>query len=245
MKLLVVIPAYNERENIVRVVEGLKKTCPWADFVLVNDGSTDDTAALCRKQGYPLLDLPVNLGLSDAVGTGMKYAYKMGYDAAVQFDADGQHRPEYLAPMFDKIKEGADIVSGSRYVSEKKPITPRMLGSRLISFAVLVTTGQKLSDPTSGLRMYSSRIIHEFATQINHTPEPDTISYLIRKGARTSEIQVQMDERVAGQSYLNSMNSMRYMLRIGVSIMLVQWFRGGTLPPEQLDVQQEEGGHRW
>lgn len=230
MKPLIIIPAYNESENLVRVVENLKTTCPGFDFVVVNDGSSDGTPEICRRQGYPLLSLPVNLGLADAVGAGMKYAYRQGYETVVQFDADGQHRAEYLAPMLAKMQEGYDIVCGSRYVTKKKPFTPRMLGSRLISLAIRLTTGKKLTDPTSGMRMYSLRIIQEFATRINHTPEPDTISYLMKKGARATEIQVEMDERLAGESYLNFLNSIKYMLRMGVSIMLVQWFRGGSLP---------------
>ncbi len=231
MKLLVVIPAYNEQANLAAVVEHLREACPAADFVVVNDGSTDKTLEICQKHQYPLLNLPVNLGLADAVGTGMKYAWQNGYEAAVQFDADGQHRAEYIGPMLQKLQEGYDIVCGSRFINQKKPFTPRMLGSRLISLAIRLTTGKKLSDPTSGMRMYSRRIIGEFATQINHTPEPDTISYLIKKGAKVAEIPVMMTERAAGESYLNSINSVRYMLRMGVSIILVQWFRGGSLPP--------------
>lgn len=230
IKLLVIIPAYNEADSIERVICNLKKACPNYDYIVVNDGSTDDTAGICVRCNFPLINLPVNLGLAGAVRTGMKYAWENGYDAAVQFDGDGQHRPEYIAPMLEKITDGYDIVCGSRYVTEKRPITPRMLGSRLISAAIWITTKQRLSDPTSGLRMFNRRMIHEFAKQINHSPEPDTISYLIRKGAQSIEIQVSMDERLAGVSYLSSMNSVRYMLKMGISIILVQHFRGGTLP---------------
>ncbi len=232
MRLLVVIPAYNEAENLENVIEELHATCPWVDFVVVDDGSVDETAKLCKEKGYPLLQLPVNLGLSDAVGTGMKYAWQQGYDAAMQFDADGQHRPEYIEAMVKKWKEGYDIVCGSRFVNRRRPLTPRMLGSRLISFAVWLTTSSKMSDPTSGMRLYDKRIVKEFATQINHGPEPDTVSYLIKKGARAAEVPVEMRSRVAGESYLGSMNSVRYMLRIGVSILLVQPFRGGHLSNE-------------
>ncbi|MDL2253601.1 glycosyltransferase family 2 protein [Ruminococcaceae bacterium OttesenSCG-928-I18] len=240
LNILVIIPAYNEAANIVPVVRRLQSTCPGYDFVVVNDGSHDETARLCRENGFPLLDLPVNLGLSGAVGTGMKYAFEHGYDAAIQFDADGQHRPEYLPQLADKLREGYDIVGGSRYLEKPKPITPRMLGSRLITLAILLTTGQKLTDPTSGQRIYSRRIIHEFATQINHPPEPDTVSYLIRKGAKAAEIQVDMNERTAGTSYLNSFNSIGYMLRMGFSIMVVQRFRGGSLPPVQPHAQHTD-----
>ena len=235
MKLLVIIPAFNEAENLVPVVGNLYKNYPQFDYLVINDGSTDNTAEICRQNGYHVMNLPINLGLTNAIGAGMKYAYKYGYDAAIQFDGDGQHRPEYLQALADKLAEGYDIVTGSRFVDIKKPFTLRMLGSRLISYSIFFTTGQKFTDPTSGYRIYNRRIIREFATQINHSPEPDTISYLIRKGARATEIQVEMDERVSGSSYLTSINSAKYMLGIGISIVLVQWFRGGVLPPLQKD----------
>lgn len=228
MKTLIIIPAYNEAENIVRIMENLVENYPQFDYVVVNDGSTDATAEICRRNGYNLLDLPINLGLAGAFRTGMKYAERLGYDAAIQFDGDGQHRPEYIQPMLDKLCEGNDIVIGSRFVSEKKPFTLRMTGSFLISSAILLTTHKKIKDPTSGLRIYNRRMIHEFASQINHPPEPDTMSYLVRRGANIAEVQVVMDDRIAGESYLNWQKSIAYMLRMGISIMVVQRFRGGA-----------------
>lgn len=225
MKCLVIIPAYNEEENIVRVVENLKENYPMYDYVVINDGSADDTARICRKKGYELVDLPVNLGLAGAFQTGLKYAYRKGYDYAIQFDADGQHRAEYIAPMLEKIKEGYDIVIGSRFVTQKKPHSMRMLGSRLISVATRLTTGKKVKDPTSGMRMFNKKMIAEFALNLNYGPEPDTISYLLKQGATIAEVQVQMDERVAGESYLNVTKSMMYMLRMLLSILFIQNFR--------------------
>lgn len=227
MKTLVIIPAYNESANISRVCEGLQTVCPWADLLVVNDGSRDNTAAVCRENGFALLDLPVNLGLAGAVGAGMRYAYLKGYDAALQFDGDGQHRPEYVQPLVQMLKDGADIACGSRFVTEPKPMSLRMLGSRLISLAVRVSTGARLTDPTSGLRAYNALMIRQYATEINHPPEPDTVSYLIKRGAVVRETQVVMDERMAGTSYLNAFAAMKYMLKMAVSILLVQPFRGG------------------
>lgn len=227
MNLLVVVPAYNEEESIELVIENLKNICPKIDFLIVNDGSTDNTERICIKNGYPLLNLPTNLGLSGAFGTGMKYAYENGYDAVLQFDADGQHRPEYIVSLMDKLYEGNDIVIGSRFVTEKKPHSMRMFGSNLISFAILVTTKKRINDPTSGMRLYNKRMIREYATQINMAPEPDTISYLIKRGARIEEIQVTMSERIAGQSYLTVLHSLTYMMQMSISILLVQFFRCG------------------
>ena len=225
MKCLVIIPAYNEEENIVRVVENLKNNYPMYDYVVINDGSSDDTARLCRRKGYELVDLPVNLGLAGAFQTGLKYAWRKGYDYAIQFDADGQHRAEYIAPMLEKIQEGYDIVIGSRFVTEKKPHSLRMIGSRLIAVATRLTTGKKVKDPTSGMRMFNKKMIAEFALNLNYGPEPDMISYLLKQGATIAEVQVEMDERIAGESYLNITKSMMYMLRMLMSILLIQNFR--------------------
>ncbi|MEQ2471545.1 glycosyltransferase [Laedolimicola intestinihominis] len=225
MKCLVIIPAYNEEENIVRVVENLKNNYPMYDYIVINDGSSDSTAKICRKNGYELVDLPVNLGLAGAFQTGLKYAYRNGYDYAIQFDADGQHRPEFIGPMLDKIQEGYDIVIGSRFVTEKKPHSLRMLGSNLISMAMKLTTGRRVKDPTSGMRMFNKKMIAEFALNMNYGPEPDTVSYLLKQGATIAEVQVEMDERIAGESYLNLTKSMMYMLRMLLSILLIQNFR--------------------
>lgn len=224
-KLLIVIPAYNEEGNIVHVVNELVAHYPQYDYVVVNDGSRDHTAALCRQNGFRLIDLPVNLGLAGAFQTGLRYAAENGYDCALQFDADGQHKPEYIQPMLDELESGANIVIGSRFLTVKKPKSLRMLGSYLISWAIRLTTGQAICDPTSGMRMFNRRMVEEFALNLNYGPEPDTISYLIKNGAVVREIQVQMGERLTGTSYLNFTRSIQYMLKMGLSILLIQWFR--------------------
>ena len=147
MKLLIIIPAFNESENIVRVIDELRETVPQYDYVIVNDGSADNTAAICRENGYHMLDLPANLGLTGAFQTGMRYAYEKGYDAAIQIDADGQHDPKYIPDMVRIMEEkGADMVIGSRFVTEKKPHTLRMFGNTIIEIAIRLTTGKRLTD---------------------------------------------------------------------------------------------------
>ncbi len=127
--------------------------------------------------------------------------------------------------MLNKIQEGYDIVIGSRFVTEKKPHSMRMLGSNLISLATRLTTGRKVKDPTSGMRMFNKKMIAEFALNLNYGPEPDTISYLLKQGATIAEVQVEMDERIAGESYLNLSRSVMYMLRMLLSILFIQNFR--------------------
>lgn len=224
-KVLLIIPAYNEEESIVRVVGMLESEYPQYDYVIVNDGSKDATASVCRQHGFRFLDLPLNLGLAGAFQAGLKYAYQHDYDCALQFDADGQHRPEYIEPMVAALDD-ADIVIGSRFVDEPKPRSLRMFGSNLIEFMLKLTTGVKINDPTSGMRAYDRRMIEVLAFGPDLGPEPDTLAYLIRKKrARIAEVQVSMDERAAGESYLNFRTSTAYMARVALSVLLIQFFR--------------------
>ena len=224
-KVLLVIPAYNEEKNIERVVKRLKEEFPELDYIVVNDGSRDKTASICREKGFHLLDLPVNLGLAGCFQAGMRYAYEKGYAYAIQFDGDGQHRPEYIAPVERKMREGYDIVIGSRFLEGKKDWSMRMIGSRMIGAAIRLTTGARLTDPTSGMRLFSRKMIEEFALNLNYGPEPDTISFLIKQGARVAEVPVIIDERTAGESYLKPLTAASYMARMLISILVIQNFR--------------------
>lgn len=224
-ELLIIIPAYNEALNIARVVDNLIMNYPQYDYIVVNDGSADETAKICRERGYNLLDLPVNLGLAGAFQAGLKYAYRKGYQYVIQYDGDGQHKAEYIESLLECAKEGYDVVIGSRFVTEKKPFTARMMGSRLISLLMRITSGIKIKDSTSGMRMFGPRMIRILALNMNYGPEPDTISYLAKCGAKVKEVQVEMDERIAGESYLNFIRSLKYMIQMTVSILFVQAFR--------------------
>ena len=225
-RVLAIIPAYNEEECIVETVQELLSVSPDTDYVVINDGSRDSTAALCREHGFNMVDLPVNSGLTVGFQTGMKYALRNGYDYAIQFDADGQHRPEYIKSLLEKaVDVDADIVIGSRFVTEKKSHSARMIGSRLITSIIRLTTGKTINDPTSGMRMFNHRMIREFSTDDSLNPEPESVSLLIRRGARVEEVQVEMRERQAGESYLNLSRSISYMVRACTSILFVQWFR--------------------
>lgn len=225
-KVLAIIPAYNEEGSLQNTIEELKAVAPEVDFIVINDGSTDSTGGICRANGYPVLNLPVNGGLTVGFQTGMKYAARKGYSYAIQFDADGQHMPRYIDAMRKKMDEtDADIVIGSRFVQFKKEHSARMFGSRIITFIVKMTTGKRVSDPTSGMRMFNRRMIELFAKDMSLNPEPETIAHLIRKGVMVEEVQVSMRDRTAGESYLNLTRSAAYMIRVCTSILFVQWFR--------------------
>jgi len=224
-EVLLIIPAYNEEANIAFVVDEIAENYPEFDYVVIDDGSSDDTKRICKNRGYNIISLSVNLGLAGAFQTGMRYAYQKGYKYAVQFDGDGQHRAEYAYALKDKLEEGYDIVIASRFLENKKSFKLRMLGSRIISFAIFLTTGTKISDPTSGMRIYNRKSIEEFALNLNYAPEPDTISYLLKQGMKLAEIPAIMDERVSGTSYLSPIKAGIYMLRMLVSILFIQNFR--------------------
>ena len=225
MKTLVVIPAYNEAMNIVKTVDDIKQNAPEVDYVVVNDGSKDNTLEVLKEHHFNYIDGFCNLGLFGAVQTGFKLALLNDYDIVIQFDGDGQQSAKYIQPLIDEIENGNDIVIGSRFVTEKKPVTARMLGSRLIAFSIRLMTGKKIADPTSGFRAYNRACIKDYANDMNNPPEPDTLVYMLRKKRKIKEVQVQMSEREFGESYLNLMNTIKYMSRMMVSIFLIQPFR--------------------
>ena len=223
MKLLIIIPAYNEAESLRGVIERLRSTCPQYDYIIVNDGSTDETKELCEKNGYNVINHTVNKGLAEAMRTGMKYALENGYDAALQFDADGQHLSEYINSMVNCMKEsGCDIVIGSRFLNSKMPFRLRTLGGKIIFYAVRHAANAELSDPTSGMRLFSADIMSLYIENKHFTPEPDTLAFLIRMGADIREVKVTMEDRMAGQSYLTPINATKYMFKMIKSILYSQ-----------------------
>lgn len=222
-RLLLIIPAYNEAGNIEKVITGLNEKY---DYIIVNDGSMDDTAKICKEKQYNILDLPINLGLAGAFQTALQHAYERGYDYVIQFDGDGQHRPEYIGGMLETAKEkGYNIVIGSRFVTKKKPFALRMIGSRMISFFIQLVTGNKILDPTSGMRLFDRSVMKRMAYEADMAPEPDTVAYLLRCGAKIGEYPVEMGGRELGESYLNFANSIKYMWRICFSILFLHIIR--------------------
>ena len=225
-QILIIIPAYNEAQNIERLVDNLICNYPQYDYVVINDGSTDDTRKICASHGYNMMDLPVNVGLSGAIMSGMRYANYYGYDYVVQVDGDGQHEPGYIASMLDEMRSsGCDIVIGSRFKTKKKPFNARMIGSHLLSGAIVLTTHHHIQDVTSGMRLFNKRMIKQFGYDIHYSPEPDTLAYLLNNGVEIHEVQVEMYERMAGSSYLTLWNSVWYMMKMMFSILLFQWVR--------------------
>ena len=224
MKTLVIIPAYNESSNIVNVINNLDNYYNNYDYIVINDCSTDNTESILNVNNIRHITLPVNLGLAGAVQTGHKYAWENGYECAIQFDGDGQHEAIFISTMIKEIEKGADIVIGSRFVNKKKNLSLRMLGSRILTLLIILTTGIRIKDPTSGMRMLNRKMIYDFAYNMNRRPEPDTIVYELRKGAKVVEVQVEMKDRVAGVSlYSGLCNSIKYMVKMIISILFLSY----------------------
>lgn len=224
MKILIIVPAYNEELNIVNTVKDICENAPGIDYIVINDGSHDNTCTVLKEHKIKHMNMPVNLGLTEVVRTGFEYALKHGYDAAIQFDGDGQHDATYVFDMIQCFENrDADIVIGSRYVNEKKSFSLRGFGSNLISKCIWLTTKQKICDPTSGLRLFSKEVMKRFVNNMHYSPEPDTIALLINRGIRVKEIPVTMRERVHGTSYLSTANAIRYMCSTVLSILVLQW----------------------
>ncbi len=227
MKILIIIPAYNEAECIETVVDNLTENYPQYDYVIINDGSTDDTRKICARRHFNFMDLPVNTGLSGAIKSGMRYANYYGYDHVLQLDGDGQHDPAFIEDMVKEMeKSDCDIVIGSRFKTKKKPFNSRMIGSQILTAAIWCTTGGKyIGDVTSGMRLFNKKMIKRFGYDIHYSPEPDTLAHLLNCGVKIREVQVDMNERLAGVSYLNFKSSAWYMMKMLFSIVLFQWFR--------------------
>lgn len=225
-KVLLIIPAYNEQDSIVGVVNNITRNYPDYDYVVVNDGSKDNTRRICKECGYNMVDYPVNQGLTSAFRGGIYYAISKNYEYVIQCDADGQHDPKFIERMLEvAINENADVVIGSRFVNAKKPFSMRMLGSFILSWCIFITAHQRIKDPTSGMRLYNQRAINLIYSEKDFGPEPDALAHLMRCGIRVVEAQVDMHERVSGNSYLTITNSIKYMLHMFFSILVVEHFR--------------------
>ncbi len=229
MRVLIIIPAYNEAKSIVNTVSMLKSAKSnnyTLDYIVVNDGSKDNTRDICLANNINFIDLPINLGIGGAVQTGYKYALYNNYDIAIQFDGDGQHDATYISKLVQEINNGNDIAIGSRFVkelSEFKSTAVRRLGINFLSSLIKICTKKKIYDPTSGFRAVNRKIIEEFAMDypIDY-PEPDTIVSIIKKDYKVSEIPVKMNERKEGKSSLNTniFKPIYYMIKVSMAIIV-------------------------
>lgn len=224
MKKLIIIPAYNESASIQATVEEIKKEATDFDYVIINDCSSDNTREICEKNGFNVVNLPVNLGIGGAVQTGYKYGVKYGYDLAVQVDGDGQHDPKFLSKMSEYLLEAdADMVIGSRFIEKEgfQSSGARRAGIRYFTFLIRLLTGKTVTDPTSGLRMVNRDIMEMFAQDYpKDYPEPESVVAVLRRGKKVKELPVVMRERNGGVSSISLKKSVYYMIKVSLAILI-------------------------
>ncbi len=231
LKVLLIIPAYNEEKNILKTYQSIvnynKKANLKYDVIVINDGSTDQTKDICLENNIPTIHLIHNLGIGGAVQTGYKYAYENNYDIAVQFDGDGQHNVKYIKNVIGPIIEDkADFVIGSRFLKKEydnfRSTFVRRIGINIISFFIQLVAKQKIYDTTSGFRACNKDIIAEFSREYPlEYPEPITTVELIKKQYQVKEVPVKMNKREEGTSSIHSWKKIYYMVNVILSILIV------------------------
>lgn len=223
-KILLIIPAYNESENIEGVVNNIIENYPQYDYVVINDGSRDDTEAVCLRNHYEMISLPLNLGIGGAVQTGYRYAWKQGYDIAIQIDGDGQHDIAYVEKLIQPILNGeADVTIGSRFLEKEGFQSSRLRrsGISILSNLILCLCFKRVKDVTSGFRAVNREFIKVYAEDYpSDYPEPEAIVSAIMHCGRIREVPVVMKERTAGSSSINLKRSIYYMIKVTLTIMI-------------------------
>lgn len=224
MKKLVIIPAYNESGSILKAVEDIRLHAPGFDYVVINDCSTDDTLAICREYGLNYVNLSVNLGIGGAVQTGYLYGCQNGYDIAVQFDGDGQHDAAYLEQMAEALLEtGSHMIIGSRFIEKEgfQSSGLRRIGIRYFSLLILLLTGKRVTDPTSGMRMVDREVMEIYAANYpKDYPEPESVMAVLRMGKKVTELPVVMREREEGTSSIGGLRSVYYMIKVTLAVLM-------------------------
>ena len=229
-KILLIIPAYNEEENILKTCDSIKeynkKSNQKLDYIVINDGSKDNTLNILKENNLKYINLINNLGIGGAVQTGYKYAYENDYDIAVQFDGDGQHDVNYVNKICEPLIKGqADMIIGTRYLkkeeSEFQSTFMRRLGANIISLFIKICCRKRITDPTSGFRAVNKKVIEEFAKNYpTEYPEPEsTVSLLVNK-YHIEEVPVSMNERTAGVSSIRVWKSVDYMVKVVLAIII-------------------------
>lgn len=234
-RILVVVPAYNEQESILKTVRKLQ-SCQFSpeytvDYIVVNDGSCDNTLSVLRENGLRHLKLPMNLGIGGAMQTGYIFAAENGYDYAVQLDGDGQHNPEYIESIVAPLERGeADMVVGSRFIEKQgfQSTGLRQLGIRIVSATIHLLTRKRVLDVTSGFRACNRETIAYFSKHYAEDyPEPEAIITALKNDFRVAEVPVIMNERSGGKSSIYGLKSVYYMLKVEFALFIQAMRRKG------------------
>ena len=224
MKTLVIVPAYNEQDNIRNTLRDLAENGGNPDVLVINDCSTDRTEEVLRETGANHLTLPVNLGIGGGVQAGYRYAKEQGYDIAVQFDGDEQHEAKYLPALTEPLARGeADVVIGSRFMEKEgfQSSAARRVGIRFLSRLIRALCGLKVLDVTSGMRAVNRRFIEEYAEHYAQDyPEPEALLYAGIRKAKVLEMPVEMQERHGGKSSISMVRGVYYMVKVSLALII-------------------------
>lgn len=224
MRCLLIIPAYNEAENIEKVVDNIIQNYSGYDYIIVNDGSTDETEEICIRNNYCFVSHPINLGIGGAVQTGYRYALKNHYDIAVQIDGDGQHDISYVEELIEPLIKGeADIAIGSRFITREgfQSSASRRAGIFFLSKLIQCLCLKRVKDVTSGFRAVNKNYIRIYADNYpSDYPEPEAIVSALIHGGIVREIPVIMKERTSGKSSINLYKSVYYMIKVTLAILV-------------------------
>jgi glycosyltransferase involved in cell wall biosynthesis len=225
MRVLVIVPAFNEERSLPAVAEDLRRHAPGADVCVVDDGSRDGTEAAARRLGLGTLVLPLNLGIGGAVQAGYLAALAGGYDVAVQFDGDGQHDASSIETLLAPLRDGrADFVVGSRFLGsgDFRSTPSRRAGIRYLSWIIRARCGLSIGDVTSGFRAAGRRAIALFARAYPADyPEPEAVALAARAGLRVVEVPVLMRERAHGSSSITVVRSLYYFVKVSLALLLL------------------------
>ena len=221
MRVLAIVPAFNEEDSIEQVIAELRAITPVIDVLVVDDGSSDGTARRARVAGVRVARLPFNVGIGGAVQTGYRMAWTEGYDVACQVDGDGQHPADQLPRLLSGISAGANYVVGSRFVEQTdyRPSRSRRGGMLVLSWVVSKIVGRPVTDTTSGFRAADREAIRLFAGHYPHDyPEVEALVMAARDGLRVSEVSVDMRDRMAGRSSITPLRSVYYMFKVLLAV---------------------------
>jgi glycosyltransferase involved in cell wall biosynthesis len=241
VRTLVFIPAWNEEVALGAVIDDVKATIAGADVLVVDDGSTDATAARAREHGALVASLPFNQGLGAALQTGYLYALREGYDVCAHLDADGQHPPaEVTRLLAEVVNDRADLVIGSRYhagavagTDDYQPTFGRRIGTGIFRFFLTLATRQRFTDTTSGMRAANRRVMELFSDRYSPDfAEIESLQLAVREGLRVEEVPVQMLERAGGSSFLTPVRSAFFLFK-GLVVLLVGQFRPRRMEAER------------
>jgi glycosyltransferase involved in cell wall biosynthesis len=236
MRRVAIVPAFDEEQNVGRVIDELRAFDPELDVVVVDDGSHDGTAAVARARGARVLRLPFKLGIGGAVQTGFRYAFEHDYDIAVRLDGDGQHDPAQLPLILEPVLAGeADIAVGSRFAAAGegyRSSRSRRAGIRLLAWVVSRIVGRRVTDTTSGFQALNRKAIALFARDYPHDyPEVEATVMVFRHRLRATEVPVSMRERGGGRSSITALRSVYYMAKVLLALF-VGLFRRNVVPEE-------------